>query len=66
MKRWQKWTLGSISVIIVAVLIFVTLNWTTISVMMGTEDLSGKKEAIPEGVVELKPVIAGENDWTSC
>ena len=65
MKRWQKWTLGSISVIIVAVLIFVALNWTTISVMMGTEDLTGKKEAIPEVVVELKPVMAGENDWTS-
>ena len=66
MKKWKKWSLGIIGVIAAALLIIIALFWSTITILMGTEELSGKKETIPDVVSrKLTPVEKGEADWIS-
>ena len=63
MKKWQKWSLGIVGVLLMAILIFVALFWSMLRILMGTEELSGKKETIPKAVsLELKPLIKGNAD----
>ncbi len=51
MKKWQKWLLRIFGVIAVAIIIFVAVFWSTFSIIfIGTEELSGDMEAMPEAV----------------
>ncbi len=66
MKKWQKWSLGIIGVSVVTILIIIAQFWSNITIIMGTEELSGKKETIPEVVSqEQKPLVKGYADWVS-
>lgn len=67
MKKWQKWSMGIIGVIAVTIIIFVAVFWSTLSIVfIGTEELSGDMEAIPEAVSrDLKSLVKGDADWVS-
>ena len=66
MKKWQKWSLGIISVITVALSVAVVVFWPTISILKGTGKLSGDTENIPDaGSRDLKPLVKGKADWIS-
>ncbi|MDP6491721.1 MAG: PQQ-like beta-propeller repeat protein [Kiritimatiellia bacterium] len=66
MKTWIKWVVGIFGVLLVAVLIFSILYWSRLSILMGTEELSGKTEAIPRPVSRLtSPLTVGDADWIS-
>ena len=66
MKKWQKWLLGIIGVSAVAIIIIVVQFWSSITILMGTEELSGKKENIPEVLSQdQKPLVKGYADWIS-
>ncbi|MFC1607232.1 PQQ-binding-like beta-propeller repeat protein [Candidatus Latescibacterota bacterium] len=66
MKKWKKWSLGILGVIVLAIVVFAVLNWSTITILMGTEELSGDTETIPTAVSrDLKPIEKGSSDWTS-
>lgn len=48
------------------ILIVVALFWSTLSIFMGTENLSGKPEAIPKPVAPSQvPLAKGDADWVS-
>jgi len=64
MKKWHKWTLGIVGLLLVAIVIVVVLMWSTLSILKGTEGLSGKTETIPKTAAdELPPLTSGESDW---
>ena len=66
MKKWMKWVIGIIGVLMVTILIFSVLFWSRLSILMGTEELSGKTEAIPGPVSRLAgPPAEGDADWIS-
>jgi len=66
MKKWLKWTLGIIGVIVVGLIIFIALNWNAFSILSGTEELSGTKETIPGATpLEQDSLVKGESDWIS-
>ncbi len=66
MKKWQKWSIGIIGVMAVAILIVAVIFWPTIRILRGTEGLSGETDAIPEVVsLDQKPLINGVADWIS-
>ena len=66
MKKWRKWSLGIIGVIGVIIIIFISMFWTTFTILKGTEELSGKQETIPEVTSrELSPLEKGDADWIS-
>ena len=66
MRKWQKWTLGTIGVVVVVILTAVALFWSTLRILMGTEGLSGKPEAIPRPVARSQvPLAKGDADWVS-
>ena len=66
MKKWMKWVIGIIGVLMVTILIFSVLFWSRLSILMGTEELSGKTEAIPGPVSRLaEPLTEGDADWIS-
>ena len=48
MKKWLKWTLGIIGVIIVICLALLAWFWPSISILSGTEGISGDTGVIPE------------------
>ena len=66
MKRWLKWTLGVVGTIVVVLLIITMWYWDTISIISGTEGISGDAEAVPK-VVDPGPVPLekGAADWVS-
>lgn len=66
MKKWQKWSLGIIGIFAVLIIIVAALFWPTIRILLGTEELSGKNEAVPKIVsTEQKPLVKGDADWVS-
>ncbi len=66
MKKYQKWTLGILCVVITAALVLAVVFWSTISILMGTEGLSGTTNTVPEVTsAEQEPLVKGETDWTS-
>lgn len=66
MRKWQKWAIGIIGIVVVTILIFGALFWSRIGILKGTEELSGKTEAIPKPVPRsLEPLVKGDADWVS-
>ena len=66
MRKWKKWSLGIFGIVVTAILIFAALFWSTITIIMGTDELSGKKETIPDVVSrKLTPLEKGAADWVS-
>ncbi len=66
MKKWKKWTLGIVGFVLIALLILVATMWSTISIIKGTEELSGETETIPRiASTELEPLVKGNDDWPS-
>jgi outer membrane protein assembly factor BamB len=66
MKRWLKWTLGVVGIIIAIFVVLVVWNWEMISILTGTEGLSGDENSIPAvSEQELNILNTGEADWGS-
>jgi len=66
MKKWLKWTLGIVAVIIICVAVLIAWYWFSFRIISGTEELSGAQSPIPVAKsVELPPIITGEADWMS-
>jgi len=66
MKRWIKWTLGVVGTIIVILAVLVVWNWEMITILSGTEGLSGDENSIPEvAELELTLLETGKADWAS-
>ena len=66
MKKWLKWILGIIGVIVLAFVILTAVFWSSISIFMGTEGLSGKINTIPDVVSNNLPELTKEKaDWIS-
>ena len=66
MRRWQKWAIGIIGVVVVTILIASALFWPMLRILMGTEELSGRTEAIPRPVPRSQELLAkGNADWVS-
>lgn len=66
MRKWQKWALGIIGIVVVTILIVGALFWSTLAILTGTEELSGQTEAIPRHVPRpLEPLAKGDADWVS-
>jgi len=66
MKKWQKWALGIVGVIAVAILVAGAMFWPTLSILMGTEGLSGETEALPSlASPSPEPLAKGDADWVS-
>ncbi|UCF15597.1 MAG: PQQ-like beta-propeller repeat protein [Phycisphaerales bacterium] len=63
-KKVLKIVIAVIGVLVLCLGIFIILNWESAEILMGTEDLSGRPQEIPEIV---KPAITlrdkGEADW---
>jgi outer membrane protein assembly factor BamB len=66
MKRWLKWTLSIIGAILLIIVIYIAWNWSTISIIAGTEALEGGSGAIPatDGR-QTEPLQYGDADWQS-
>ena len=64
MKMLLKIVLGILGLLVLGLGIFIILNWESIEILRGTQDLSEKSNEIPETV---KPALAlrdkGEADW---
>jgi len=67
MKKWIKWTLGIISVIILVIAVYTALIWSSIKIMMGTEGVDGRLDIIPAPAVSAEqiPLDKGDHDWIS-
>ena len=66
MRKWKKWTLGITGVVVIVILIVSALFWSTLEILMGTEELSGKTEIIPRPVPRSQePLAKGAADWVS-
>ena len=66
MKRWLKWTLGIVGTIIVILVALVVWNYDMITIISGTEGLSGDEIPIPAvSELELTSLETGEADWGS-
>ena len=66
MKRWLKWILSIIGALVVILVVYVAWNWSSFSIIAGTEELSGISSAIPEVVsAETEPLQYGDSDWVS-
>ena len=66
MKKWLKWILGILGVIVIGILILTVFMWPSIKIFMGTEQLSGEMEGIPSTEnVELTQLAKGDADWIS-
>jgi outer membrane protein assembly factor BamB len=66
MKKWLKWTLGIIGVIIVVIVGFFAWNWYTFRIVSGTENLSSNVSPIPAVEINTLPDLnKGDTDWPS-
>jgi outer membrane protein assembly factor BamB len=63
-KRVLKIVLGIIGVVVLGLGIYVALNWESVEILTGTEDLTDQPEEIPDTV---EPEVAlrdkGDDDW---
>jgi len=66
MKKWLKRILFVFLALFLIVAIYVGWNWTSFSIILGTESLSEESSAIPKPVQEIPELIlAGDTDWNS-
>jgi len=66
MKKWLKWVIGIVGIVVITVLIIGGLWWSSIGILSGTEELSGRTDAIPRPVSEsLEALSTGDADWVS-
>lgn len=66
MKKYQKWTLGILGVLILAIVVLAAMFWSSITILMGTEELSGTTDTIPEVIsAGQEPLVKGDADWIS-
>ena len=65
MKRWQRWTLGIVGVLVLALAVIVISNWSTIQILKGTEGVSGVQAAIPDPAPAVAPASVGPHDWSA-
>lgn len=66
MKKWQKWAIGIVGIVVVTLLIFGALFWSRIEILSGTEELSGKTAVVPKLLSRpLEPLTRGDADWVS-
>ena len=67
MRKWLKRTLGSVSIVVGALVVVVAAiavwNWSTIRIIRGTEGITGPQTDIPDPVAALGPASAGAHDW---
>lgn len=63
-KKVLKIVLGIIGVLVLGLGIYVALNWESVEILIGTEDLTDQPEVIPD-VVESETALRdkGDNDW---
>jgi outer membrane protein assembly factor BamB len=65
-KKWLKWILIIFGVFVITMVVYVALNWSWISIVAGTEDLSGESGKIPETIGQISDTLEfGEADWPS-
>ncbi|MBT4482519.1 MAG: PQQ-like beta-propeller repeat protein [Candidatus Latescibacteria bacterium] len=66
MKKYQKWTLGILGILLVVIIVFAAMFWSSITILMGTEELRGTTDTIPEVTsAEEEPLVIGDADWIS-
>lgn len=64
MKKLLKIVLGIIGVLILGLIILVILNWESVEILRGTQDLSEQSNEIPEIVKPTTTLLdKGEADW---
>jgi outer membrane protein assembly factor BamB len=64
MKKWLKITLGVIGLLVLGLGIFIALNWESVKILKGTQDLGVQPDAIPQ-VVQAQASLRdkGDADW---
>ena len=66
MKRWHRWALGIVGVAVAAILIVGVMYWSTLSILMGTGELSGETTVLPTPVPQSPAQLSkGDADWVS-
>ena len=55
MKKWLKWMLGIIAVLVLIIAGFIIWNWTSFQILGGTEDISGTTSEIPIAITGELP-----------
>lgn len=67
MKKWMKWALGILAVLIIGAAIFLKMNWATINILKGTQGISEGQEPIPAAASagDFLPVEKGDADYVS-
>jgi outer membrane protein assembly factor BamB len=63
-RKWLKWILIVLGVLIITMVVYVVLNWSWISIVAGTEGLSEKSGKIPDPTGPNSDSLEfGEADW---
>jgi len=69
MRKWVKWTLGGCGVVVVLLALVMAVllirYWSMVSILRGTEGITGVQTSIPEPKAPVDPPTAGEHDWVS-
>ncbi|MFC1490238.1 PQQ-binding-like beta-propeller repeat protein [Candidatus Latescibacterota bacterium] len=66
MKKFLKWSLRILGVLAVIIAILTVVYWPSISILKGTQGLSGTMDTIPKvSSAEQKPLTDGTADWIS-
>ena len=66
MKKWLKWMLIALGVLVITLVIYIALNWSLLSIVAGTGDLSGESGKIPETIGRVSDSLEfGKADWPS-
>jgi len=64
MKKWKKYTLIVLSVVLVLLILAVAWLWPMVRVLKGTEAITGPIEAVPEvSRKNITPLVSGDHDW---
>ena len=63
-KKTLKIVLGVIAVLVLGVAAFIALNWDSVEILQGTEDLGAQPQAIPEAAQTTQALRDREAaDW---
>ncbi|MBN2010482.1 PQQ-binding-like beta-propeller repeat protein [candidate division KSB1 bacterium] len=66
MKKWLKWLLSILGVLIIGMAIMLALSWNSISILKGTEGINSDTDAIPTSTSDnLPPLEKGKTDYAS-
>jgi outer membrane protein assembly factor BamB len=64
LKKILKIVLGVVGVLVLGLVIFIALNWDSVEILKGTEDLGEQPQAIPQAVEATQALSnRGEADW---